>query len=1029
MSIVIDLVIKDSEKGLQQLTSDADGLHAIMSENVRISQVFSESLSKMAASSLSFDAIGKSVTTLASTLKGITQESADFAGAMRAANTMAGKDAEGFAALKGEVSELAKSLPVARDELANGLYQVISNGVPEDNWIEFLNASARASVGGIADLGGVVGVTSTMIKNYGLEWSAAADIQDKIQLTAKNGVTSFEQLSQALPRVAGNAATLGVSIDELMATFATLTGVSGNTAEVSTQLAAIFTALVKPSSEATKMAAEMGIQFDAAAIKAAGGMQNFLTSLDSTVKSYAQSSGMLEQEVYGKLFGSAEALRALVPLQGELAAKFEENVGAMQASAGTMSAAYDTMSASGSATVQMLRNQMGALTDVIQVAVSGVQPYLTFGESLASTASGVLAASKAMKTFINTTVTASRALKTLMISSGVGIAIAALTAAIAYFCDSADEAADSATKAAGAIGDLDDASDEYVRAATDAKVTMDREIASLKPLVEAHKEDAEAVRHLNDTYGDIFGSHKTCAEWYDTLIGKSKAYVAQIGYEAQAKALASDIAANDINRSLASKRVGEWEESNPDKMRYHRADLVTGTREAYSIDSEWKSLREVYKGYVDEGKALAEKMETIKKLANEASAEVKQNAKPVTPKTPTGTATSKGKSAATTAKGAAEPKAEFTPIPIEQVKTLAEVGDHVAYYSRMLNEAATDQERLTAQEQINAFTALGDAMRAPLDALKETTAATKEVQPLAIDQITTFDQLSEQVSLYTDRLNKAATAQERLENQKHLNALAALGDAMREPLDALSATTEAISEADTMLRAWGDVKGIAGGIESIAGAFDRGKNAWQTFVSVIDGALQVFQSVASILSIIDTVTTALTATKEAGAAADVASAAATVTTSVAQGEQAVTAGAALAANTALTESNKAAAASALELAAATYYATHAAIPFAGAAIASGFVAAATAGTVGAASAVMALPFAKGGVVSGPTLGLIGEYAGASHNPEVVAPLDRLRQLIKPATDGTELGGRVTFRIDGRSLVGVLDRESTVRRRN
>ncbi|MCF0203596.1 MAG: phage tail tape measure protein [Bacteroidaceae bacterium] len=108
-------------------------------------------------------------------------------------------------------------------------------------------------------------------KNYAMDWSAAGEIQDKIQMTAKNGVTSFEQLAAALPRVTGNAATLGVSIDELMAAFATLTGVSGNTAEVSTQLAAIFTALVKPSSEATEMAKQMGIEFDAMAIKAAGG--------------------------------------------------------------------------------------------------------------------------------------------------------------------------------------------------------------------------------------------------------------------------------------------------------------------------------------------------------------------------------------------------------------------------------------------------------------------------------------------------------------------------------------------------------------------------------------------------------------------------------------------------------------------------------------------------------------------------------------------------------------------------------------
>lgn len=63
-------------------------------------------------------------------------------------------------------------------------------------------------------------------------------------------------------------------------------------------------------------------------------------------------------------------------------------------------------------------------------------------------------------------------------------------------------------------------------------------------------------------------------------------------------------------------------------------------------------------------------------------------------------------------------------------------------------------------------------------------------------------------------------------------------------------------------------------------------------------------------------------------------------------------------------------------------------------------------------------FADGGIAYGPTLGLFGEYAGASNNPEVVAPLDRLRSLINPA--GGVMAGRVEFVIDGRRLVGVLN---------
>ena len=38
-------------------------------------------------------------------------------------------------------------------------------------------------------------------------------------------------------------------------------------------------------------------------------------------------------------------------------------------------------------------------------------------------------------------------------------------------------------------------------------------------------------------------------------------------------------------------------------------------------------------------------------------------------------------------------------------------------------------------------------------------------------------------------------------------------------------------------------------------------------------------------------------------------------------------------------------------------------------------------------------FASGGLVFGPTVGLMGEYAGARNNPEVIAPLDKLKSLI------------------------------------
>lgn len=63
-------------------------------------------------------------------------------------------------------------------------------------------------------------------------------------------------------------------------------------------------------------------------------------------------------------------------------------------------------------------------------------------------------------------------------------------------------------------------------------------------------------------------------------------------------------------------------------------------------------------------------------------------------------------------------------------------------------------------------------------------------------------------------------------------------------------------------------------------------------------------------------------------------------------------------------------------------------------------------------------FANGGIAYGPTVGMVGEYPGASSNPEVIAPLSKLKSLL----DTTGGSGHVVFEIKGDRLVGVLEKQ-------
>jgi|TARA_X000001388_G_scaffold16114_1_gene9935 tape measure domain-containing protein len=70
-----------------------------------------------------------------------------------------------------------------------------------------------------------------------------------------------------------------------------------------------------------------------------------------------------------------------------------------------------------------------------------------------------------------------------------------------------------------------------------------------------------------------------------------------------------------------------------------------------------------------------------------------------------------------------------------------------------------------------------------------------------------------------------------------------------------------------------------------------------------------------------------------------------------------------------------------------------------------------------------IEFAKGGIVSGPTNALIGEYPGARSNPEVVAPLSKLKTML--GTSGAMQG---EFVLRGQDLVVALQRAERNRNR-
>lgn len=1055
-TISVTLKLNSSHKDWNALLNDADALKSMMQNAVVEAEHLKKSIINWSQSVQAIDAVSNAVGQLNDVIQGVVAESNGFEQAMRAVNTMAWKDAEGYKEMKKQVAGLAKEIPIARDALAEGLYQVISNGVPEDNWISFLEKSARTSVGAIADLQQVVTVSSTIIKNYGLEWSAVGDIQDKIQLTAKNGVTTFEQLAAALPRVSGNAATLGVSVDELLGAFATLTGVSGNTAEVSTQLAAVFTALVKPSSEAAKMADAMGISFNAAAIRGAGGLQNFLTSLDAAVKSYAASSGMLEQEIYGRLFGSAEALRALIPLNGELADKFASNVSDMVNGAGTIDQAFEQMSQTGEARRQIIENNTASFWDLFAGINATIGPLLDFAASAGMTAMSITSLTKTLKAlhagqklvvFWNKTATATMnflrggtikaatavpvlsgamrslantvnvlkiALRSLFVATGIGAVIFAITWAIDAFTNSADEAAEKATE-------FNEAEEAYKNAAAEAKVEIDGEIKTLGDLIKAKGDTADAIDRLNRKYGEIFGSHKTAEEWYNILTSKSQAYIRMLGYEAQARVLAAKIAENQVKQDMAAQKMEGMREDGTATKTKRIITSVGGLGGSSFTETEVNT--KPYQQLVDQSEALKKEqadleaqleatMEGIRKYGDELGSVI----------TPGGNGLSGLDGDGNNKNGgeAASQREAYNQFLLKMTRDredseraiLAEswqkkIADATVAHERWLADTRTSYEKNIEYARANGqdVAKLTEEFNA-LVLAKDAELSAKRVEILKSYSLQAISEYMRQTGDVKGAL-EASVAKLTVHKVKPVDT----GEAAKPSLDtdlvaSLRLRLEGIEEAKQQLESLRSLLAMGNLTEKEKDAVNESIGEWERYAATLGGLVKPKgEDAANALSSIGSIVRATSRFVNDQTASWIEWSAGILNSIASVIPQIVS----------LTAATKKSANANAENAIAAAAGSAAATPVVGWMM----VGAAVASVI---AAMASIPkFAEGGIAYGPTLGLFGEYAGANSNPEVVAPLDKLRSMLQPS--GGERGD-VVFRIEGRTLVGILKKEET-----
>jgi len=251
------------------------------------------------------------------------------------------------------VKALANTTGVSTQLLTDGLYQVVSAFGDTADSMNILEVASKGAKAGNATVTDSVNLLSAVTKGYGDTSSEAAKkASDLAFLTVKLGQTDFPSLASAMGKVIPLASTMKVSQEELFGAMATLTGVTGGTAEVTTQLRATIQGFLQPSKEMQSSLRKMGYENGQAALESEG-LGGVLNKLKDSVGG--------NEIAFSALFSSVEAKNAVLALTGAQAENFTQKTEAMKNAVGATEEAFEKQQATVSAMMERLETSFNVV--------------------------------------------------------------------------------------------------------------------------------------------------------------------------------------------------------------------------------------------------------------------------------------------------------------------------------------------------------------------------------------------------------------------------------------------------------------------------------------------------------------------------------------------------------------------------------------------------------------------------------------------------------------------------------------------
>jgi TP901 family phage tail tape measure protein len=293
----------------------------------------------------------------------------------------------------GNVAALDKGLGALSDrldgvankaELAAASYQALSAGFTETGAnLRVVEAATKAAVGGLADITGVVDVTTKVLNSYNMSGDQAAKVTDSISKAVELGQVQWSDYTSQLGRVASIAAIAGVSLDEVNAFVAAATK-NGATAEVAfTGLGASLATIIKPTKESAEAAQALGINWTLAGLRGEG-FESLMNQLAKAMESNTEKAT--------EMVGGQEAVRGAFAAASKGGKDYAMILKGLGGAAGKTDADFQTMKGSLENTLKALDTSFKNLSEALGIA---------FGPTVVATINQTAGAVNGIATAIN----------------------------------------------------------------------------------------------------------------------------------------------------------------------------------------------------------------------------------------------------------------------------------------------------------------------------------------------------------------------------------------------------------------------------------------------------------------------------------------------------------------------------------------------------------------------------------------------------------------------------------------------------